>query len=142
MGEVVRPDFGNRVALHATLPKESVDGLANMPDVDRIFALDYVFMENPRNRKRVAEAEQLSEDITEYIFGMADFNKNDRNVDLRRDTLKNTSLECLCDYLFKSDEHQWQVHPSYYGAIILEINERVEGIKAIAIEVTKGIPQT
>ena len=144
MATIYRPTFGKReepVVVEKTSDSKSQ---AIDPGFDertnqmiRILMADVEYLrDNDANTERVWNACKRGDEITNYIFAMERFHKKDESVELRQNTLATISLCVLAGYLLDSHEHQWNTQPHYFGAIILEMNMRLNTIReAVEFEV-------
>lgn len=129
MGDIVRPSFGNRSPVATEKPDrdapvvELSEGVADVATL-KLLADDTFYVRE--NKERVTEGCQRGDEITDFIFSMANFRKKDESVELRQGQFALTSLEDLCGYLLDTNQFQWRSKPHYFGAIILEMNKRLE----------------
>ena len=111
------PDIADTIT--SSVPQGSQDSLAR----------DFVyFMANLELLKKIP---QRVDEITEYIFSLANFRKSDVNITLRREGIASEDLGQLANYILHSERTDWTVRPSFYGAVILEYNSRMERIKSL-----------
>lgn len=144
MTTIYRPNFANRQAkvvveqipepapavLDAELDEKTNQAI-------RVLMGDVEYLrDSPENTERVWKACKRAEEITNYIFSMFGFQKKDESVELRQSTFTGTSLCVLAGHLLDSHEHQWNTQAHYFGAIILEMNSRLNIIReAVDFEV-------
>ncbi|HEY4474086.1 MAG TPA: hypothetical protein VI957_02910 [Candidatus Paceibacterota bacterium] len=129
MAEIFRPTFGGKKPIVQTLERSGVPNPRPNEEIMAAFVSDVKFFTD--NPQIIKNAVIQWNTITDYIFSLANFKKNDANVDLRRDTLQGTSLEQLCSYLLSTSENDWRARPSFYGAVILEMNLRLKRMGAV-----------
>ncbi len=132
---IIRPQFGKKKLDEAeAAPPEKVKpeiAWTMQPDdiptthegrVALLNDLKYLVANSPR----ITATRDKLDHITDYIFSLANFNKSDTNIELRRSGLKSASLENLCHVVLESDQSQWQTKPNYFGAVVLEYRDRVD----------------
>jgi hypothetical protein len=81
--------------------------------------------------ERAIAACQHIDVITDYIFAMPGFTPNQANISLRRQGLAFHTLQQLCGFILDSNEFQWRKDPSFYGAVILELDLRTKAVKPV-----------
>ena len=87
-----------------------------------------------KNIQRLLGVPKRVDEITNYIFSLKNFVKNDANIALRREGVALFTLEQLSDHILDSTEQDWKIRPSFYGAVILEYNSRIEKVKGVALK--------
>lgn len=137
MGTVTEVNFGARRAASRTSPNASEAsvpaGLEDASPAEQAFAKktvpDVVYLtRHEGNLNRLREACDLGDIATDFIFGLAGFQKKDESVELRQAAIAQQSLEELTDFLLSTDERMWREKPHYIGAVILEMHERIRAV--------------
>jgi hypothetical protein len=87
------------------------------------FAADVTYL--VQNMETFSKIPGKIDEITNYVFSLKDFAKNDANIALRREGVAVFPLSALVDHMLKSAETDWKNKPSFYGAVILECHARM-----------------
>ena len=127
MGEVIRANFGgskkdqpekpNIPPEAAAVPASKKAILENFEDIT--YAIE--------NLDRINIAKDRIDEITDYIFDtLKGYVRDDESIKLRREGLRTASMESLVGHLVDSTESDWKVHPSFYGAVMLEYRDKVD----------------
>ena len=74
----------------------------------------------------VHEMRNKLEQAGDTIFALKDFAPDPASIRLRRQGLKNLSLEEICELVKNTHQLQWRSQPSYLGALTLEHHYRVQ----------------
>lgn len=81
---------------------------------------------------RIRESSYKVPEIESFILDqLKDYVPEQSKIDLRREGIKHATLEGLCDHLLESSKIQWAAHPSFYAAVILEREARLNTIMAM-----------
>lgn len=74
----------------------------------------------------VARAVTEAGTIEKMISRIQGFSRNERNIGIRLQGLKETPLSALCESLTSSTQSMWKEKPSYYLAVIAELSHRID----------------
>jgi len=133
MAEILRPNFGRKGPSSQTVETAEIPASRSDEAMVDVLKADLIFLKG--NLETIKQALARTDEITDFIFSIADFNKNDANIDIRREALQVTSLEQFCSYLLKTGKMDWKAKPSFYGAVILEMDVRLK----LLGEIKKGL---
>lgn len=64
--------------------------------------------------------------IEKMISRIQGFSRNERNIGIRLQGLRETPLSALCESLTRSTQSMWKEKPSYYLAVIAELSHRID----------------
>ncbi len=103
--------------------EEAVELLQNIFLGDTLFALS--------RSHRAIDACKKAEVVSNAIFDQPGFAPDFEKVDAHRSDLMYAPLSQLCDIILDSPHSQWFAEPSYFGAVIVELDERTKAIKTI-----------
>ena len=137
MGEVIKANFGGKkVAPENITLKEHSD---HLPDIKRSEHPEKISFENAlfalQNLDKIDEVRERIDEITECILDrLQGYVKNDQTIQLRREGLYGANLEEIVRLLLTSSELDWKIHPSFYGALILEYQLHAEAALRILPE--------
>lgn len=122
MGEVVKGRFGPK-------PKN----VSAEPQQEQLTELQFLTEEVRfimQEKEKIKAAFTRADEITNYIFSLRGFFKKDENVDLRQAALRDTPISSLVAHLLESNQGNWSTQPHFYGAVLLELDGRVQSIQA------------
>ena len=126
MGELIMGRFSGRAVVQKPADENDSEHTAMNKRV-QILGNDVLYIRQVQGSiEAVRLACRVGDEAARYLFGIADSQKKDDYVDLRKGGMQERSLEELCDYLGHSHKGLWQAQPHYFGALILEINERLK----------------
>lgn len=135
MSKVISGNFGGKTAYVVESEVEERELTAEELAFAKILSLDALWLrENFDALETLRCACEKGDQATDYIFSLGNFHKKNKSLDLRQDSLKNRSLKELSELLAESHELQWNVQPHYFGALILEMNERLAYLKEVLPE--------
>ncbi len=91
------------------------------------------------NKETVRHATQVkSERATNFVFDeLKGFVFNENDINLRREGLKQHRAEDLVKIMNASEKQEWAAHPHFYGAVILELDQRLKEVFKIIESVEK-----
>lgn len=126
MGEVIKAAFGRKVGSLDGRGGEAIELSPEELAFAEILRADALWLhEDSEALKLLRNACEQGDAATDHIFGLGNFRKKNESLDLRQDSLKNCALEELSRLLAESHEMKWNMQPHYFGALILEIGERL-----------------
>ena len=128
MGEVIKANFGggkkDQPEKSNKSPEEAVVTAGKKKILENFEDVTYAI----ENLDRINLAKDRIDEITDYIFDtLKGYIHDDESIKLRRAGLKAASMESLVGHLVDSTEQDWKMHPSFYGAVILEYRDKVDG---------------
>ncbi len=127
MGEVIKANFGGG-------KKEQPEKSDNPHEEVVVRSRKKAILENfedmtyaIENLDRINMAKARIDEITDYIFDtLKGYTRDDESIELRREGLRAASMESLVGHLVDSTQQDWKMHPSFYGAVILEYRDKVD----------------
>ncbi len=129
MGEVIKANFGGdrkeKPEEPVGQPEQPIAAFSKETVLENFEDTRYVI----ENFDRIGIAGGRIAEITDFIFDkLIGYTRDDESIKLRREGLREASMESLVGYLVDSNESDWKVHPSFYGAVILEYDERAQQV--------------
>ncbi|MBU2159125.1 hypothetical protein KJ848_03000, partial [Patescibacteria group bacterium] len=79
-----------------------------------------------KSKEHVSWTRDKLEQLGDIIFNLKDFSPSKQSIELRRQGLRSSSLEEICNLAEGLDETQSRSQPSYLGALTLEHHARVQ----------------
>jgi hypothetical protein len=137
---VIRPVFGQRsgsrlVVSQPEVPRETAQTIEQKTQARAELVMKDLLYRR-ENKERVKQAWSRADEATNFIFDVVKYRKNDESVSLRQGAIGSMSLEQICDEFLNSTNKEWAQKPPYWGALHLEMHERLMTI----LEVEKSLP--
>lgn len=82
-----------------------------------------------KNGELVSRVVKEAGTMERMISRIPGFSRNERNVGIRMQGLKETPLSALCESILTSTQNMWREKPSYYLAVISELSGRIDAIQ-------------
>lgn len=118
---VIRPIFGRPRAdttAGAQMRQNTISDEDEIPDHEQ--DLRYFLL----NLKLVWKAHLRGDEMTNFLFDVAGYQKSDSSLDLRRPIVRNYTFEYFCDRLLNSSRGEWSSQPAFFGALFIEFHAR------------------
>lgn len=86
-----------------------------------------------QNRKRVEQARMKLIQVWKYACYLKDMRKDTLSLRIRRQQMRQFTLEDMCRAALGSLANEWERYPYFYGALVLEFNERTQFLLQVCL---------
>lgn len=81
-----------------------------------------------KKRTQITDVVNVADRIEKTISTLQGYARNERNVRIRQEIVRESSLEELCKSLTNSSSSDWTAKPSYYLAVVYELSKRLNTV--------------
>jgi hypothetical protein len=83
------------------------------------------------NSSRAIEACRKIDVITVYVMDECGIQPNHAEMGIHQASLSGHALSQLCDLVLDSPKDDWKARPNFYGAVIMELDERTKAVQSV-----------